>query len=60
MMREPQNFVWRPMAIADAAAMADPLNALDAEDHVWGRYTVKDATEELDSPVDNLPTSALR
>ncbi|WP_436531747.1 GNAT family N-acetyltransferase [Actinoplanes sp. HUAS TT8] len=54
-----QNLVWRPMAVSDAAAMADLLNAIDAEDHVWGQYTVQDAAEELDSPVDDLPTSTL-
>ena len=56
---ETQNLIWRPMAVSDGAAMADLLNAIDAEDHVWGQYTVEDATEELDSPVDDLPTSTL-
>ncbi|MFF1876061.1 GNAT family N-acetyltransferase, partial [Kitasatospora herbaricolor] len=56
---ETQNLTWRPMAVSDGPAMADLLNAVDAEDHVWGQYTVKDATEELDSPVDDLPTSTL-
>lgn len=54
-----QNLVWRPLAVSDGAAMADLLNAIDTEDHVWGQYTVQDATEELDSPVDDLPTSTL-
>ncbi|MET3806076.1 ribosomal protein S18 acetylase RimI-like enzyme [Nakamurella sp. UYEF19] len=54
-----QNFLWRPMAVSDGAAMADLLNAIDAEDHVWGQYTEQDAAEELDSPVDDLPTSTL-
>lgn len=56
---ETQNLTWRPMAVSDAAAMADLLNAIDAEDHVWGQYTVEDAAEELDSPVDDLPASTL-
>ena len=56
---ESQNLIWRPMAVSDGAAMADLLNAIDAEDHVWGQYTVEDAAEELDSPVDDLPTSTL-
>ncbi|WRZ87941.1 GNAT family N-acetyltransferase [Streptomyces sp. NBC_01007] len=56
---ESQNFMWRPMTVSDGAAMADLLNAIDAEDHVWGQYTVQDATEELDSPIDDLPTSTL-
>lgn len=47
------------MAVSDAAALADLLNAIDAEDHVWGQYTAQDAAEELDSPVDDLPTSTL-
>lgn len=54
-----QNLTWRPLAVSDGAAMADLLNAIDAEDHVWGQYTAEDATEELDSPVDDLPTSTL-
>ena len=56
---ESPNLVWRPMAVSDAAAMADLLNAIDAQDHVWGQYTPQDAAEELDSPVDDLPTSTL-
>ncbi|MGO4299733.1 GNAT family N-acetyltransferase [Leifsonia sp. RAF41] len=56
---ESQNLVWRPLAVTDSAAMADLLNAIDAEDHVWGQYTVEDAAEELESPVDDLPTSTL-
>jgi mycothiol synthase len=56
---ESQNLMWRPLAVSDAAAMADLLNAIDAEDHVWGQYTAQDAAEELDSPVDDLPTSTL-
>ena len=56
---ESQNLMWRPMAVSDGAAMADLLNAIDAEDHVWGQYTTEDAAEELDSPVDDLPTSTL-
>lgn len=47
------------MAVSDAAALADLLNAIDAEDHVWGQYTMEDAAEELDSPVDDLQTSTL-
>ncbi|OJX75711.1 GNAT family N-acetyltransferase [Leifsonia sp. 71-9] len=50
---------WRPLTVSDSAAMADLLNAIDAEDHVWGQYTVEDAAEELESPVDDLPTSTL-
>lgn len=57
MTGESENLIWRPMAVSDAAAMADLLNAIDAEDHVWGQYTEEDAAEELDSPVDDLPTS---
>lgn len=34
---ESQNLIWRPMAVSDGAAMADLLNAIDAEDHVWGQ-----------------------
>ena len=45
--------------MSDAAASADLLNAIDAEDHVWGQYTAEDAAEELDSPVDDLATSTL-
>ncbi|WP_371484104.1 GNAT family N-acetyltransferase [Kitasatospora sp. NBC_00315] len=56
---ESQNLSWRPMTVSDGAAMADLLNAIDAEDHVWGQYTAEDAAEELDSPVDDLPTSTL-
>jgi mycothiol synthase len=56
---ESQSLTWRPLAVSDAEAMADLLNAIDAEDHVWGQYTVEDAAEELDSPVDDLPTSTL-
>ncbi|WP_426594940.1 hypothetical protein ACPPVS_05055 [Cellulomonas sp. McL0617] len=56
---ESQTLVWRPLAVSDAAAMADLLNAIDAEDHVWGQYTEQDAAEELDSPVDDLRTSTL-
>ncbi|MGI8590099.1 MAG: GNAT family N-acetyltransferase [Nakamurella sp.] len=56
---ESPNLIWRPMAVSDAAAMANLLNAIDAEDHVWGQYTAQDAAEELDSPVDDLPTSTL-
>jgi mycothiol synthase len=56
---DPQNLTWRPLAVSDGAAMADLLNAVDAEDHVWGQYTEEDAVEELDSPVDDLPTSTL-
>jgi mycothiol synthase len=59
MTAESQNLIWRPMAVSDAEAMADLLNAIDAEDHVWGQYTAEDAAEELDSPVDDLPTSTL-
>ena len=54
-----QNLAWRPLAVSDGAAMADLLNAVDDEDHVWGQYTQEDAVEELDSPVDDLPTSTL-
>jgi ribosomal protein S18 acetylase RimI-like enzyme len=53
------NLIWRPLAVSDAAAMADLMNAIDAEDHVWGQYTVQDAAEELGSPIDDLPTSTL-
>ncbi|MFJ3391281.1 GNAT family N-acetyltransferase [Leifsonia aquatica] len=53
------DLVWRPLTVSDSAAMADLLNAIDAEDHVWGQYTVEDAAEELESPVDDLPTSTL-
>lgn len=53
------DLVWRPLTVSDSAAMADLLNAIDAEDHVWGRYTVEDAAEELESPVDDLPASTL-
>jgi len=53
------DLVWRPLAVSDGAAMADLLNAIDAEDHVWGQYTEQDATEELDSPFEDLPTSTL-
>jgi mycothiol synthase len=56
---ESPNLVWRPLALSDGAAMADLLNAVDAEDHVWGQYTAADATEELDSPIVDLPTSTL-
>ncbi|WP_037609061.1 GNAT family N-acetyltransferase [Streptacidiphilus rugosus] len=56
---ESQNLVWRPMAVSDGAAMADLLNAIDAEDHVWGQYTAEDAAEELDSPVVDLAMSTL-
>jgi mycothiol synthase len=56
---ESQNLIWRPMTVSDGAAMADLLNAIDAEDHVWGHYTAEEAAEELDSPVDDLPTSTL-
>lgn len=59
MAAEPPNLTWRPMAVSDAAAMADLLNAVDAEDHVWGRYTVDDAADELGSPIIDLPTSTL-
>jgi mycothiol synthase len=54
-----ENLVWRPLAVTDGEAMADLLNAIDAEDHVWGRYTAEDAAEELNSPVDDLSTSTL-
>jgi mycothiol synthase len=54
-----RDLLWRPMAVSDGAAMADLLNAIDAEDHVWGQYTAQDAAEELASPVDDLPTSTL-
>ncbi|MHA7984988.1 GNAT family N-acetyltransferase [Rathayibacter sp. CAU 1779] len=54
-----RDLTWRPMAVSDGAAMADLLNAIDVEDHVWGQYTIEDATEELDSPVDDLGTSTL-
>jgi mycothiol synthase len=47
------------MVVSDGATLADLLNAIDAEDHVWGQYTAEDAAEELDSPVDDLPTSTL-
>lgn len=56
---ESQNLTWRPMAVSDGAAMADLLNAIDAEDHVWGQYTAEDAAEELNSPVDDLATATL-
>jgi mycothiol synthase len=59
MTLESQNLVWRPLAVSDSEAMADLLNAIDDEDHVWGQYTAEDAAEELDSPVDDLPTSTL-
>lgn len=59
MVTESQNLTWRPLAVSDAAAMADLLNAIDAEDHVWGRYTVEDAADELASPTVDLPTSTL-
>lgn len=59
MTAESHNLTWRPMAVSDGAAMADLLNAIDAEDHVWGQYTAEDAADELDSPVDDLPTSTL-
>ncbi|WP_088282156.1 GNAT family N-acetyltransferase [Kineosporia sp. A_224] len=59
MTAESQNLTWRPLAVSDAPAMADLLNAVDAEDHVWGRYTVEDAAEELDSPIVDLPASTL-
>jgi len=59
MIVESKNLIWRPLAVSDGAAMADLLNAIDAEDHVWGQYTADDAVEELDSPVDDLPTSTL-
>ena len=54
MTAESQNLIWRPMAVSDGAAMADLLNAIDAEDHVWGQYTAEDAAAELDSPVDAI------
>ncbi|MGY4644967.1 GNAT family N-acetyltransferase [Cellulomonas sp. URHB0016] len=56
---ESHHLIWRPLAVSDAAAMADLMNAIDAEDHVWGQYTAEDAAEELSSPVDDLPTSTL-
>ena len=59
MTGDPHDPIWRPLAVSDGAAMADLLNAVDAEDHVWGQYTEEDAVEELDSPVDDLPTSTL-
>ncbi|GIJ48209.1 hypothetical protein Val02_50950 [Virgisporangium aliadipatigenens] len=59
MTAESPDLIWRPLAVSDGAAMADLLNAIDAEDHVWGQYTAQDAAEELDSPVDDLPTSTL-
>ena len=54
-----QDLTWRPMAVSDAEAMADLLNAVDAEDHVWGQYTAEDAAEELRSPIVDLATSTL-
>jgi mycothiol synthase len=45
--------------VSDGAALADLLNAVDAADHVRGQYTEQDATEELDSPFEDLPTSTL-
>ncbi len=59
MTDESVNRVWRPLTVSDGAALADLLNAVDAADHVWGRYTEQDATEELDSPFEDLPTSTL-
>ncbi|SLL99093.1 MULTISPECIES: GNAT family N-acetyltransferase [unclassified Actinoplanes] len=59
MTAESRDLIWRPLAVSDAAAMADLFNAIDDEDHVWGQYTEQDAAEELDSPVDDLPTSTL-
>jgi GNAT superfamily N-acetyltransferase len=59
MTAESQNLTWRPLAVSDAAAMADLLNAVDAQDHVWGQYTVQDAADELESPIVDLPTSTL-
>jgi ribosomal protein S18 acetylase RimI-like enzyme len=59
MTAESQDLTWRPLAVSDAAAMADLLNAIDVEDHVWGQYTVADATDELGSPIVDLPTSTL-
>ena len=56
---EPPDLVWRPLAVSDGAALADLLNAIDAADHVWGRYTEQDSTEELDSPFEDLATSTL-
>jgi mycothiol synthase len=56
---ESQNLIWRPMVVSDSATLADLLNAIGAEDHVWGQYTAEDAAEELNSPVDDLPTSTL-
>lgn len=53
------SLAWRPLAVSDGAALADLLNAVDAADHVWGRYTEQDATEELDSPFEDLSTSTL-
>lgn len=58
-MTESQGLTWRPMSVSDAGAAADLLNAIDAEDHVWGQYTAEDAAEELDSPVDDLAASTL-
>lgn len=59
MVGESQNLTWRPLDVSDDAAMAELLNAIDAEDHVWGRYTVQDAADELASPTVDLPTSTL-
>lgn len=51
------DLVWRPLAVSDGAALADLLNAVDAADQVRGQYTEQDATEELDSPFEDLATS---
>lgn len=59
MTAESQNLTWRPLAVSDAGAMADLLNAIDVEDHVWGQYTAEDAADELDSPIVDLATSTL-
>lgn len=47
------------MVVSDGATLADLLNAIDTEDQVWGQYTADDAAEELNSPVDDLPTFTL-
>jgi hypothetical protein len=59
MTAESQNLTGRPLAVSDAAAMADLLNAVDAQDRVWGQYTVEEAADELESPIVDLPTSTL-
>ena len=50
---------WRPLAVGDAKASADLLNAIEAVDRIGENYTEEDTLQELVDPYADLERASL-